>query len=226
MNNREYHAYQPLKYEIELFRQWAALYLESPRSGEWECDYDRWGNIWTALDQFLEEVSFEQWNQEVTGGILYVIARDNEIENSLDALAGDPQRLLFLARAALNSTEVDAKWQIANRLGDLPERISEVEPILLEFIERSPFCDKTDRNEYVSRQALLALGRLKSTKAEKLAEVAWGAGYEYQRIAALHVFYEIGSSQLENYLQLAESDNSLYLRQNAALLRAGHRHPA
>lgn len=77
-----------------------------------------------------------------------------------------------------------------------------------------------DADEYVSRRALIALGKLKSERTEQLAERAWQTGHEYQRIAALWALKDVGSSKLGDYLLQAEEDGREYVVRNAIEIRA------
>ena len=77
-----------------------------------------------------------------------------------------------------------------------------------------------DRDEYVSRRALLALGQLRSEKTEEYAERAWRTGHEYQRIAALWALKECGSAKLSDYLREAEADGREYVLHNAKAVRS------
>ena len=61
----------------------------------------------------------------------------------------------------------------------------------------------------------MSLGKIKAFNAESLAEQAWETGHEYQRIAALWVFKDVGSNKLLMYLQKAEEDGRIYVVQNA-----------
>jgi HEAT repeat protein len=84
---------------------------------------------------------------------------------------------------------------------------TETEGALLRLVE--------DHNEYVSRMALQALGRIGSKRTEGLCERAWATNHEYQRIMALWVLKEIGSPKLSSYLALAKEDGRKYVVSNA-----------
>lgn len=88
-----------------------------------------------------------------------------------------------------------------------------VEPLLLQFAH--------DEDEYVRRQALMALGTLGSPLVEDLAEAAWQTGHEYQRMAVLAALRDVQSPALDDYLARAESDGRQYLLHYAAKIRAG-----
>ena len=196
-----------MKSEVEKFRLWALGYPECHRSGEWECDYENWGDLHKAVLDFLASTQYQNWNRAEIEDLIYAIARDNEIEYLVDELSEVPERLLFLSSYALTSEEPDAKWQLAMKLGDLVEFKDKAEELLVKFVE--------DENEYVSRRALLSLGRLKSSFAESLAERAWNTGHEYQRIAAMWVLKYVNSEKLASYLEKAEEDGRFYVLQNA-----------
>ncbi|WP_287130348.1 hypothetical protein [Candidatus Cyanaurora vandensis] len=126
---------------------------------------------------------------------------------SSEEVASNPSILLKLSELAVASAEAETKWQLAYQLGSLSNQKEQAEAILLHFV--------TDADEYVSRRALLALGVLESSQAEKLAVRAWDTGYEYQRIATLSVLRDTESAKLAEYVTKALKDGREYLVQNA-----------
>lgn len=201
-----------LQLEVNRFKQWAAGISPDTRSGEWECDYPEWKRFWAAAKCLVETVPTATWTEATTEDFVYALARDNEVEVIADDLGSRSDALLTLAARAIHSVETDAKWQIAAKLGDLNEHKLEAEALLIHLVQ--------DADEYVSRRSLLALGRLKSGKAELFAESAWQTGHEYQRIAALWALKDVGSSKLNDYLLLADEDGRDYVVRNATEIRA------
>jgi len=198
--------------EVARFRQWAAGIPIATRSGEWECEYSDWTRLWAAAKLLITTVPVTAWSEGVTEDLLYALARDNEVERIADELESRNKSLLELAARAINSVEADAKWQLAAKLGGLSEQVPTAEALLIHFVQ--------DGNEYVSRRALLALGKLKSDRTETFAEQAWQTGHEYQRIAALWALKDVGSPKLSAYLRKAEEDGREYVVSNAAEIRA------
>lgn len=198
-----------LQEEVEKFKEWAAVYPPHQRTGEWECGYDHWQSLWAAAIAVLEFLPPSAWTERCRTNLLYAIARDNEMECIAGELVDKPGALLALARLAIDSSELDAKWQVAVQLGGLsePANKEEAEKLLLSLVE--------DEDEYVSRRSLLALGRLQSVHAEPLAEKAWLTGHEYQRIAALWVLKDVAPSKLAQYVRLAEEDGRRFVVKNA-----------
>lgn len=196
-----------LQEEVERFKEWAALYPIHQRTGEWECDYGQWQPLWAAAIAVLESLPPSAWTEKCCANLLYAIARDNEVESIAGALEGKPDALLELARLAIESSERDAKWQLAARLGPLAADKLEAEMLLLRLVD--------DEDEYVSRRSLLALGAMKSVHAEPLAERAWLTGHEYQRIAALWVLKDVAPSKLAQYVRLAREDGRKFIVENA-----------
>ena len=137
-----------------------------------------------------------------------MIARDNEVGLLADEVPA--ARLVSLAQSALESKERDAKWQLVIRLKKLQWK-TEIEQLLLAFVK--------DVDEYVRRRALLTLADCKSEHTERLAEIAWQSGDEYQRIAALHALYKVGSGLLPGYLQLADTDGRQFVVMRARDIR-------
>ncbi len=184
------------------FRAWAASYPEAERSAEWEIDYDHWPDLWSAA-AFLDSSEPQRWDRPVVELLLYVLARDNETEDLKRELAKRPDHLLTLARAGTGSVERDARWQLAAALGSVGAEEGGVLPLLEIYA--------ADDDEHVNRRALIALGQRKAPIAEELAQRAWDTGHEYQCMAALGVFHNLGSPLLPAYLKLAEQDGRQYL---------------
>ena len=198
--------------EVARFKGWAAEIPIATRSGEWECDYSDWKRLWAAAKLLIETVPVAMWTKAMTEDFLYALARDNEVEVIADEFEQRSEALLELAARAIDSVETDAKWQIAVKLGELSEHIQRAEALLIHLVQ--------DVDEYVSRRALLALGKLKSVMTERFAERAWQTGHEYQRIAALWALKYQGSSKLGEYLLQAEEDGREYVVRNATEIRA------
>lgn len=141
------------------------------------------------------------------GSFLSLLARDNEVEELADLLSEHPATLAGVAEhvcAAPESTEPDARWQIA---ACLPAIGPDATPLLLTLF--------ADDDEYVRRRALLSLGTLRAPAAERCAVAAWKSGLEYQRIVALHVLHEVRSPRFATYAALAADDPRPSVRQAA-----------
>jgi hypothetical protein len=208
------HQFVELKKVVEEFRVWAKGYPGRDRSGEWECDYEQWPKTTTAFCAYLDAGPPQQWDDEVVDLLLYILARDNESEVLKDELANRPIHLMALAKAGIQSTERDARWQLADALGRAGPQPIEGESLLLRFVG--------DDDEYVSRRALLALGRRQSPKAEMLAQRAWETNDEYQRMAALDVLSTLNAPTLSAYLTLAQKDGREHLARFAAEVALRH----
>jgi HEAT repeat protein len=193
--------------EVQRFRTWAAS--RPHHEGAWECDYKAWSELREAVVSFLDAVAPEEWRPATTEALLYAIARDWDIGSLAYELKTRPRHLRAAVQAAVNSTEADAKWQLARALTDVDAAAAH--PIL----ETLAF----DGDEYVSRRALLDLGRIRSPLVEQLADRAWATGHEYQRIAAIQALHEIDSPRLNDFLALAEQDGREYLGVNARRIR-------
>ena len=200
-----------LRDEVRKFKAWAEMCPVETRAAGWECDYDGWEGLRAAALALLSSGSPDHWSPADVDDLLYVIARDNEMENLIDQAANMPETFLRLAELSLKSSESDARWQFAARLGNLHAHKAQGETILLHLAD--------DQNEYVARRALLALGELRSDATEALAERAWSTGLEYQRMAALTVLAQIGSIKLDDYIERAISDGRKYLAGRAMQLK-------
>lgn len=202
----------PLFTEIAKFKEWASCYPEANRSGEWECDYDDWRPIYSSFKSFLDENPPSAVSDEAIQDLIYIIARDNEMEELISLVSQRPAWLQLLATSALGSHEGDALWQLAKAIGSATVLWPGAEQTLLTFFE--------SEDEYVSRMALHALGERRHPQTEALCQRAWDTGHEYQRIMALWVLMEIGSPQLSHYLQAANADGMLHVAQNAQKIEA------
>ncbi len=76
---------------------------------------------------------------ETSSDLLYVIARDNEIERLRDELVKYPELLQHLARFGVGSSEPDAKWQISVSVADA--KLHDVADLIRPYL--------TDNDEYV-----------------------------------------------------------------------------
>jgi hypothetical protein len=199
-----------LRSEVNRFRGWAVSVQNAERTGEWETWYEHWNELYTAFHSFISTTSTAHWSDQDWADVIYALARDNEAEHLAEMLASDPDLLLAVSRRVLQSDEPDAKWQIAEQLSRRGH--SEVgEAILLTLADND--------HEYVSRRALMALGRIGSLQTEVLAIRAWETGQLYQRMAALYALKDVRSPLLDRYLDLAQSDGRDYLADNVRKIR-------
>ena len=199
--------------EINKFKAWAAAYHYAG-IGEWECNYGNWRDLYRVFERFIYHIPFQLWTQETIDLILYAIARDNDIEELIDVVARDPERLIFLAERAVTSTERDAKWQFAVALGRVDQQLYPTEALLTRLMD--------DENEYVRRRALHALADIGSAKVTEMVKPAWESNHEYQRMTVLYALWKIDSPLLIEYLEQAMSDGRTYLMNYAQRIRAGH----
>ncbi len=206
-----------LKTEVNRFREWANTISPEHHSGEWECGYERWADLYDAVLISMADGPPEAWTDEALQDILYAVARDNEDEYLASEIRlRHPATLIALARAVSTGGEADAKWQLAEQLGHLGGSGGEVEQILLILVR--------DQEEHVRRRALRALTRIGSPEAERLALDAWRRPDEHQkyaRIMALTCLHRISSQHLGALLDEADRDERPYLRNCAGRIRRG-----
>src|SRR5262249_45914180 len=150
---------------------------------------------------FVDAVPFASWSPEEVQAVLFAVARDNEDEHlAWEIRHRKPETLIALARAAIETGEHDARWQLANELGRLGQ-VGEPEGLLLMLAR--------DKDEYVRRRSLASLARLGSPAVEELALAEWqrpGENQEYARITVLWCLHRVGSRHLEPLLADAERD--------------------
>jgi hypothetical protein len=198
--------------QVQNFKQWASEYFPEDRYGEWECDYPDWQCLYKAvLDFITTHQSINKWSTEHLELVLYALARDNECEYIATELRECyPEILIELAILSIKFGERDARWQLAQELGQLQLETEKIEIILNEFAN--------DSDEYVRRHALMALARIKSGFTENLALKIWHQFHknqEWSRMAVLWCLNEINSSYFETFRLEAESDSRSYLSEYA-----------
>jgi HEAT repeat protein len=194
------------------FQEWAEGLTADERSAEWETDYEKWPELTRVYCDVLDVCRPDDWDQSLVDLLLYILARDNEVEVLKGELISRPTQLIALAAASPASDEPDAKWQIADALGRVGAT-HDAEPIIKQLLQ--------DRDEYVSRRALLALARRGAENLDVWAVRAWETGQEYQRMAALEAFAMSRSPLLASYLDQAENDGRQFLVRRALELRDG-----
>lgn len=194
-------------YEVARFRNWALSHEGT--CGEWECDYEHWNDLWAATEQLMEKCAHNLPDEATSSDLIYVIARDNEIERLRDELVKYPELLRHLARYGVESSEPDAKWQIAVSVADanLTDSASLIRPYL------------TDADEYVRRRSLLAITPFSPREAEEIAKAWMEEDFEYSRIAALHVLDIVNSESIGFYLKRHANDPSQYVRSKVNEIR-------
>lgn len=174
------HTEAQLRQQIEDCERWRsrAPQLNFPDSGD---DYPQWDALVGAAIRALD---WPQWDESKPARLLWVLGFDNETQRFKDTVSRRPAPLIALARFALRGEHSgldwhqQARWQIAAALGDIPAD-AETEQLLLHFAR--------DADEYVSRRALISLGRIRSKAALPLARTAWQTNNYYRQLAALIV---------------------------------------
>jgi HEAT repeat protein len=176
---------------LDKFRVWAADGHEGSY-GEWECDYEHWDDIYSALDAAIEIFPPPASPED----ILFALARDNEIEDIRRRLVARPHVLLWLASAAFACSERDARWQVAVGLGEIGS--SDALDLLRHFL--------SDSDEYVRRRALGAYAAHRPSEAEPIAWDWLSSSEPYSRLAALHALRDIRSLRFPAALRMLRDD--------------------
>jgi hypothetical protein len=199
--------------EIEKFNNWAInIYnniSQDEIGGEWECDYTEWDKIYKEFKIFTQETNPNEWTNDIKEKIIYIIARDNEMEYLARNIP--EEHLIILTKHSLKNGIINAKWQLLTQLYKLSDR-----KLALKFLE----IFIKDKDEYVIRRTLIEMAKLKSDKTEYYCEKIWnknifGEMEEYQRIAVLCALKEINSKKLLEYIKKAKEDGRKYLVENA-----------
>jgi hypothetical protein len=199
--------------EVARFKGWALERFPEGRGfGEWECDYEFWEDLYAAFVDHLNEYTPDQWDDDDRSMLLYVLARDNEVQRLQAGMETRPHHLRKLAHTALRSADRDARWQLADALATLGREDNEALGLLKQFF--------ADPDEYVRRRALLAMSKVRHPSAEQSAVQAWQSGGEYARIAALEVLQQMESTLLPKYVGLAHQDGRMYVVQCAERIQS------
>lgn len=180
-----------LRQQIDDFDRWrsGATALQYPDSGD---DYPHWDAV---VDAAIRSLSWPQWDAGKPARLLYVLGWDNEAQRFEQVLAQRPAPLIALARFARRGDHAglgwhqQARWQLAAALGQIAAN-TETEQLLL-WLAR-------DADEYVSRRALISLGRVASKAALPLARGAWHTGNYYRQLAALVLLCGVESVVFES----------------------------
>lgn len=200
--------------EIAAFHAWADEYPVSERSGEWECDYQRWPELYRAFSAFVADTQCHAWRESTKHNVLYIIARDNENQILARALGNSPENILCLAAYAVTHREPNATWQLAVELGGLPRTYwSRVEPLLLSYMR--------DPDEYVQRRVLTVLADTGSVHIHKFIAPMWASNDEYQRMSVLYALWKTNSPSLSHYLELATADGRAHVLEYSERIRHG-----
>ncbi len=119
----------PLFHEIDKFETWARTMLREPSkiSAEWETDYPDWAAIDQHFKDFILSVPSSTWSTEVLSRLSYIIARDIEDGQLIQALPDDA--LALLAEHALIHGEKNTKWQMALELPRMADKKRAIELI-------------------------------------------------------------------------------------------------
>ncbi len=201
--------WKEIKIEIIKFKRWAAT-VEHIK--EWETNYPNWFRIYSLIEKLLVIMRYNTLTKLDKDNLLYLLSRDNELEQIAMYISEYPNIIIPLAKDGLNYKEYEARWQLAHYIWKYGANYPETEKILLLYYQ--------DSNEYVKRRSLLSLGYMNSKYAEQLALESWKSGLEYQKIAALYTLDEINSNKLKDFIIKAEKDEFESVRWNAKCIKS------
>ncbi|MFW6311839.1 MAG: hypothetical protein ACOC1K_06350 [Nanoarchaeota archaeon] len=191
--------------EVSNFMRWAKN--TNKKTGEWETRYPDWGKIYSLIEESLDIIEYNKLTELDKDNLLYLLSRDNELEEIARQLSEFPDLIIPLANYGLNYHDYNARWQLANYIWKHADNYQEVEEILISYYK--------DNNEYVKRRALLALGYMESEYAEQLALESWNTGLKHQKMVSLYILDEINSKRLNELLNKGEDDEFKIVRNTA-----------
>ncbi|MEJ8802178.1 HEAT repeat domain-containing protein [Pontibacter sp. H249] len=153
-----------LQTELANFWEWAGMtpdnYSENRGLGEWEAAYPNWDEIYLAVDEVIELLN-KEFNHDLAQLLVYALAIDNESGTVLQRVADKLESKLRFVKKAINSDQPQARWQVAELLGNI--QVEDQEKLLVNLINR-------DKDKYVRRRALLSLAKVNHQKAAAFAK--------------------------------------------------------
>ncbi len=135
-------------------------YTENRGLGEWEVEYPGWDALYKAANEAVEQLN-KEFNHDLAQLLVYALAIDNESGQVLRSIEEKLESKLRFVKKAVNSNQPQAKWQMAELLGNAD--VENREQLLVNLINRND-------DKYVKRRALLSLGKVNPTKAVELAQ--------------------------------------------------------
>lgn len=157
-------AHMSLETELTNFWEWANMtpdtYNEQRGLGEWEAEYPNWDSLYKAANKALEQLNRE-FNHDLAQLLVYALAIDNEAGVVLKSVEDKLENKLRFVRKAVFSNQPQARWQMAELLGNVD--VEGREKMLLHLIN-------SEDDKYVIRRALLSLSKVNPTKAVDLAQ--------------------------------------------------------
>ena len=153
-----------LETELAKFWEWANMtpetYNEERGLGEWEIEYPGWDELYKAVGGVIEQLN-KEFNHDLAQQLVYALAIDNESGTVLQAIVDKLESKLRFVKKAINSDQPQARWQIAELLGN--SEVEDREKLLVNLIMR-------DKEKYVIRRALMSLANVNHAKAAELAK--------------------------------------------------------
>ncbi len=159
----QFESFMSLENELAKFWEWANMtpdtYNENRGLGEWEAEYPGWDALYKAANDALEQLN-QEFNHDLAQLLVYALAIDNEAGVVLKSVEEKLETPLRFVRKAVFSDQPQAKWQMAELLGNVD--VEGREKMLLQLIN--------SEDKYVVRRALLSLNKVNRAKAVELAQ--------------------------------------------------------
>lgn len=153
-----------LETELAKFWEWASMapdtYNDERGLGEWEIEYPGWDELYKAATEAFELLN-KEFNHDLAQQLVYALAIDNESGLVLEKVEDKLESKLRFVKKVINSDQPQARWQIAELLGNT--EVEDREKLLVNLINR-------DNDKYVIRRALMSLDKVNHTKALELAQ--------------------------------------------------------
>ena len=135
-------------------------YSENRGLGEWELEYPNWDDLYKEVNEVIALLN-KEFNHDLAQLLVYALAIDSESGTVLQRIADQLESKLRFVRKAIFSDQPQARWQIAELLGNTA--VEDQEKLLVNLINR-------DKDKYVKRRALLSLSKVNHAKATEFAK--------------------------------------------------------
>jgi len=173
-------------------------------------EYDKRNMFIDSAAHFLSNANDEDLTPSIVNA-LGIVVSDTFAELFIQSIVFDDKLLVAFANKISATEHEEAKSELAELLGLVESNKTDAIKVLEIFIG--------EKEEFISRKALLSLAKLGSDTVESHAENAWNTGLSYQRIACLHALNIINSTKLTEYFDHANIDGRLFVVQNMLEIR-------
>jgi hypothetical protein len=215
-----------LSVHVKKFKKWIVINFTPEQIAQGQIDdagYPRWDEIENLLMKIFKEIKFDNVNESNIDIIIYLIARNWDLGTILSWLTDGhefsqlgmtEEQFLVIAKRGANSSEFDARYQIASMLSRVSSINKEIAiELALKYYE--------DEYEFVRRKALTSLFKLDYLNIHELIIKSWLNDEEYERMLCLYLLREMKSKKYNDFLVESLSDERVALKEYAESMKNG-----